>query len=88
MAEMVFSSGMSELRCIIFTENNDYPYENYNNYIKLSIVFHPMIIFLGNKDIKFLPCILVILRIISNLPGVMNGHFLVKYYTYPNFSFQ
>ena len=51
MAEMVFSSGMGELRCIIFTENNDYPYENYNNYIKLSIVFHPMIIFLGNKDI-------------------------------------
>ena len=51
MAEMVFSSGMSELRCIIFTENNDYPYENYNNDIKLSIVFHPMIIFLGNKDI-------------------------------------
>ena len=51
MAEMVFSSGMSELRCIIFTENNDYPYKNYNNYIKLSIVFHPMIIFLGNKDI-------------------------------------
>jgi hypothetical protein len=26
-------------------------YENYNNYIKLSIVFQPMIIFLRNKDI-------------------------------------
>ena len=26
-------------------------------------------------------CILVIFCIISNLPGVMNGHFLVKYYT-------
>ena len=28
------------------------------------------------------------LSIINNLPGVMNGHFLVKYYTYTNFSFQ
>ena len=41
MAEMVFSWGVSELKCIIFTDNNDYPYENYNNYIKLSIVFIP-----------------------------------------------
>jgi hypothetical protein len=40
MAEMVFSWGVSELKCI-FTENNDNPYENYNNYIKLSIVFIP-----------------------------------------------
>jgi hypothetical protein len=45
MAEMVFSWGVSELKCIIFTENDDNPYENYNNYIKLSTVFHPMIIF-------------------------------------------
>ena len=51
MAEMVFSwgggggGGVSEIKYIIFIENNDYPYENYNNYIKLSIVFHPMIIF-------------------------------------------
>jgi hypothetical protein len=48
MAEMVFSwgegGGGSEIKYIIFIENNDYPYENYNNYIKLSIVFHPMII--------------------------------------------
>ena len=88
MAEIVFSWGVSEIKYIIFIENNDFPYENYNNYIKLSIVFHLMIIFLGNKDIKFLPCILVILCIISNLPGVMNGHFLLKYYTYTNFSFQ
>ena len=76
---MVFSWGVSELKCIIFTENNDNPYENYNNYIKLSIVFHPMIIFLGNK--KILPGILVILCIISNLRGVVHGHFLVRYYT-------
>ena len=50
MAEIVFSwggggGGVSEIKCIIFKENNDNPYENYNNYIKLSIVFHPMIIF-------------------------------------------
>jgi hypothetical protein len=50
-AEIVFSCGVSEIKCIIFKENNDNPYENYNNYIKLSIVFHPMIIFLGNKNI-------------------------------------
>jgi hypothetical protein len=30
---------------IIFIENNDNPYEIYNNYIKLSIVFHRMVIF-------------------------------------------
>jgi hypothetical protein len=42
---------MAEIVGIIFKENNDNPYENYNNYIKLSIVFHPMIIFLGNKNI-------------------------------------
>ena len=57
MVEIVFSWGggggwvVSEIKYIIFIENNDYPYENYNNYIKLSIVFHPMIIFLGSKDI-------------------------------------
>jgi hypothetical protein len=51
MAEIVFScggrgggGGVSEIKYIIFIENNDYPYENYNNYIKLSIVFHPMIL--------------------------------------------
>jgi hypothetical protein len=45
MAEIVISWGVSEIKCIIFKENNDNPYENYNNYIKLSIVFHPMIIY-------------------------------------------
>jgi hypothetical protein len=34
MAEIVFSCGVSEIKYIIFIENNDYPYENYNNYIK------------------------------------------------------
>jgi hypothetical protein len=37
MAEIVFSWGESEIKCIIFKENNDNPYENYNNNIKLSI---------------------------------------------------
>jgi hypothetical protein len=36
MAEMVFSWGVSELKCIIFTENNDYPYENYNNFLPIT----------------------------------------------------
>jgi hypothetical protein len=40
MAEMVFLWGVSEIKCIIFKENNDNPCEKYNNYIKLSIVFH------------------------------------------------
>jgi hypothetical protein len=50
MAEIGFSwgggGGEREIKCIIFKENNNNPYENYKNYIKLSIVFHPMIIFL------------------------------------------
>jgi hypothetical protein len=45
MAEIVFPWGVSEIKYIIFIENNYYPYENYNNYSKLSIVFHPMIYF-------------------------------------------
>ena len=65
IAEIVFSWGVSEIKCVILKENNDNPYEIHNNYIELSIVFHPMII----------------LCIISNLPGVVHSHFLVKYYT-------
>jgi hypothetical protein len=42
--EIVFSWGVSEIKCIILKENNDNPYEIHNNYIELSIVFHPMII--------------------------------------------
>ena len=34
MAEIVFSWGVSEIKCIIFNENNDNPYEIHNNYIK------------------------------------------------------
>jgi hypothetical protein len=51
MAEIVFSWGVSEIKCIILKENNDNPYEIHNNYIELCIVFHHMIIFLGNKKI-------------------------------------
>ena len=36
---------VSEIKCTIFKENNDNPYEINNIYIKLSIVFHPMLIF-------------------------------------------
>ena len=45
MAEIVFSWGVSEIKCIILKENNDNPYEIHNNYIELCIVFHHMIIF-------------------------------------------
>jgi hypothetical protein len=53
MAEIVFSWGVSEIKCILFKikENNDNPYEIHNNDTELSIVFHPMINFLGNKKI-------------------------------------
>jgi hypothetical protein len=44
MAEIVFSLGVSEIKCIICKENNDNPYEINSIYIELSIVFHPMII--------------------------------------------
>jgi hypothetical protein len=46
MAEIVFSWGVSEVKCVILKVDN--PYEIHNNYIELSKVFHPMIIFLGN----------------------------------------
>ena len=45
MAEIVFSWGASEIKYVILKENNDNPYEIHNNYIELSIVFLPMIIF-------------------------------------------
>jgi hypothetical protein len=51
MTEIVFSWRVRELKCIIFKENNDNPYEIHNNYIELSIVFHPMTIFFRNKNI-------------------------------------
>ena len=50
MAEIVFSWGVSEIKCVILKENNDNPYEIHNNYIELSIVFHPMIIFFRKEE--------------------------------------
>ena len=43
MAEIVLWRPVSEIKCIIFKQNNANLYEIYTNYIKLSIVFHPMI---------------------------------------------
>ena len=40
MAEIVFSWGVSEIKYIIFIENSDYLYENYNNYIKFRLFVH------------------------------------------------
>ena len=47
MAEIVFSWGVSEIKCVILRENNDNPYEIHNNYIELSIFFHPLIILIN-----------------------------------------
>ena len=44
MAEIVFSWGVSEIKCTIFRVKKDNPCEMYNNRIKLSIVLTPMII--------------------------------------------
>jgi hypothetical protein len=46
-----FRWGVSEIKCIMFKENNDNPYEIHNIYIKLNIVFHVIIIYIGNKKI-------------------------------------
>ena len=51
MAEIAFFPHVSEIQCVIFQQNNVNPYGIYNNYIELSIDFHSMIIFLGNRKI-------------------------------------
>ena len=51
MAEIVFFRGVSEIQGVIFQQNHVNPYGIYNNYIELSIDFHNMIIFLGNRKI-------------------------------------
>ncbi len=46
MAKIAFSwgggGGVTEMKCILFNQNNNNPYQISNNYIKLSIVFRPM----------------------------------------------
>ncbi len=37
-----FRGGVSEMKCILFNQNNNNLYQICNNYIKLSIVFRPM----------------------------------------------
>ena len=54
MAEIALfrgGGGVSEIHCVIFQQNNVNPYGIYNNCIELSIDFHNMIIFLGNRKI-------------------------------------
>ena len=53
MAKIVFFRGLSEIQCVIFQQNNFNPYEIYNNYIELSIVFHTMIIFWEMRKFNF-----------------------------------
>ena len=38
---------------------NDNPHKILNKYVQLRIVFHPGVIFVGSKEIKLLPGILV-----------------------------
>ena len=51
MAEIAFFRAVSEIQCVIFQQNNVNLNGIYNNYIELSIDFHNMIIFLGNRKI-------------------------------------
>ena len=51
MAEIALFPGVSEIQRVISQQNNVNPYGIYNNYIELSIDFHNMIIFLGNRKI-------------------------------------
>ena len=88
MAKIVIWRGVSEIKYCLFQPNNIKIYEIYHDYIHLRIVFHTMLSFSENKKIQSLPSIFVISRIISCLPGIMYGHFLAKYYTYTNISFQ
>jgi hypothetical protein len=47
MAKIVFWLKVSEVKCIILEQNNNDVYDIYNNYVELSIVFHPMKISFG-----------------------------------------
>ena len=77
MAEIVFLRGISEIQCLIYQQNNVNPFEIFKNWIQLNRVFRVIIIFLGNIKISFLPAILVILCIITCLPGMLSwGDFL------------
>ena len=54
VAEIVFLRGVSEIQCLVYQQNNDNPFEICNNWIQLNMVFHVIIIFLGNMKIQFL----------------------------------
>ena len=51
MAEIVFLRGVSEIQCLVYQQNNVNPFEICKNLIQLSMVFHIIIIFLGNMKI-------------------------------------
>ena len=50
MVEIVFRRELSEIQCIIFTQNNVNSYEIYNICIEISIVLHFRIIFFREKE--------------------------------------
>ena len=47
MAKIVFWRGVSEIELFIFPQNNINLYAIYNNYVKLGMVFHAIIIIFG-----------------------------------------
>ena len=51
MAEIMFLRGVSEIQCLIYHQNNVNPFEICKNWIKLNMVFHVMMFFLGNMKI-------------------------------------
>ena len=48
MAGIVFLRGVSEIQCLIHHQNNVNPFEICKNWIQLNIVFHVIILFVGN----------------------------------------
>ena len=45
MAKIAFSWGVSEMKCILFNQNNNNPYQICNNYIKFKHSFSSYAIF-------------------------------------------
>ena len=64
---MVKTKQKTETKCFVFQQNNDNPYKIYNNCIKLSAVFHPIIFLLRNKKTKSLPAIFLHAQLAVNL---------------------
>ena len=51
MAEIMFLWGVSEIQCSLYQQNNVNPFEICNSWIQLNMIFHVIIIFLGDLRI-------------------------------------